>query len=141
MNRSHLAVLVRLAMRSGRGQPGGVGAGNMVRHDSGGNDVVLEGRLRQGFRDAGQYPEERRAEVALRFQPHAARPVTGNECLDLDVNEARSAPVTAKNVHVWGVAQRHNGGVASAAQLPGHKELARVSPKCLVVFHDLLADP
>ena len=43
------------------------------------------------------------------------------------MNELRSSLVATQNVRVRGVPEGDHGGVAAAAEFPGHEELAGVS--------------
>jgi len=136
MDRAHFAVFVSLPLCSGGIEPQLMGGHNVVRHILGRNDVVLE-RIRWLWRwDASQYPEERGAEIAVRFHADATRLVSGQIRLYLNVYESGAIPITAENVNVGCIAEGHNCRIASAAELACNKELARVTSECLIVFHN-----
>src|SRR3989338_3948447 len=112
-----------------------MGFRDVVGHVFGWNDVILKGAI--GFRgwDPGQNPEERRPEIAVSLQPDAARLVSGQEGLHLDMDKLVSDLVAAEHIDVRGVAQRDNRRVTPATQLPSYEELTGVASKCLVVLH------
>lgn len=87
-NRPHRAVLPRLPLRAGIGQPFNVSLGHVLRHDLGWDDEVNEIIPGIWFGDASQNPKERRPKVFGGLHADAARLISRHESLYLNVGEA-----------------------------------------------------
>ena len=79
--------------------------GDVLRHRLRGDYVIFEWAARSGQRNPSENPEKRRPNVLHRFHAHAARFVSRDERLHLNVGETSPALVAAQDVDVRCVAE------------------------------------